>query len=338
MITAKNSVVYAFIISLGLSPALIAADTSKVIAKVGNTTLTEDQLRSEMGQQLYQAENMIYMTHKNWVDEKAQDILFNQAAKEAGLSRKDWEKREIDDKVAEPDPQQVQQMAGQFVRPGTDGADSLKQAKEYVANQNKMARRNQVYQDLLKKTPVELMVEKPVAPVVNVTYAKDDPMRGNPNAPITIVEFTDFQCPFCKRSQDTIQQIEKNYPKDVKLVTRAYPLPFHDRAKPASEAAFCAKEQGKYWEYRDKIFAEQKLSDADLSSYAKQIGLNTKKFEQCRADHKYASRIESDIADGRKYGVNGTPHFFINGESLVGAQPYQQFDEVIKNALSKKKS
>src|SRR4051812_25246858 len=126
MKTVKNTVVFAFILSLGLSPALFAADTSKVIAKVGNTTLTEDQMRSEMGQQIYQAENAVYMTEKSWVDQKAQDILFDQAAKEAGLSRKDWEKREIDDKVAEPDPQQVQQMAGQFVKPGTDGAESLK--------------------------------------------------------------------------------------------------------------------------------------------------------------------------------------------------------------------
>jgi protein-disulfide isomerase len=334
----RNSVVFSASILAMAALTALAADSSKVIAKVGNTPLTEDQLRNEMGQQLYQAENSVYMTQKSWVDQKAQDILFDQAAKEAGLSRAAWEKREIDEKVPEADPNQVQQMAGQFVRPGTDGAESLKQAKEYVQSQGKMARKNQVYQDLLKKNPVQMLVQKPVAPVINVTYSADDPMRGNPKAPVTIVEFTDFQCPFCKRAQDTVTQVEQNYPKDVKFVTRMYPLPFHDRAKPAAEAGMCAKEQGKYWEYREKMFDKQELSDADLDRYAKELKLNVAKFDKCRSDHKYAARVEADINEGRKYGVNGTPHFFINGESLVGAQPYQQFDDAIKSALAKKKS
>ena len=333
----KKSAVFAVLMWTSLQMSAYAVNASKPVAKIGSTVLTEDDMRKDIAMQLYQAENQIYMTEKNWIDQKTQDILFNQAAKDAGLSRPNWEAREIDAKTLPPDPQQAQQMAGQFIRPGMASTDSLKMATDYVANQNKQIRRNQVYQELLKKTPVEVLVTKPEAPVVNVTYAPDDPIKGNAKAPVTIVEFTDFQCPYCKRSQDTIRQIEQEHSQDVKFVARQYPLPFHDRAKPAAEAAMCAKEQGKFWEYRDKLFDKQELSDADLHRYAQELNLNTKKFDKCLAGHKYAGRVDSDAADGRRFGVNGTPHFFINGQSVVGAQPYQVFDEAIKNALAKKK-
>jgi len=321
----------------GLSLLSHAADAPKVLAKVGDTVLTEDQMRQEMGMQLYQAENNLYMAQKNWIDQKAQDILFNKAAKDAGLSRKDWEAREIDAKTPPPDQNMVQQMAGRFIRPGVASTDTLKMATDYVANQGKAARRSQLYQELLQKNPVVVMLTKPEAPHINVTYAPDDPVKGNAKAPVTIVEFTDFQCPYCKRSQDTLRQVEQTYPTQVKLVARQYPLPFHDRAKPSAEAAMCAKEQGKYWEYRDKLFAKQELQDADLHRYAQEVGLNEKKFSKCLADHRYAARIESDIAEGQKFGVSGTPAFFVNGEMINGAQPFSNFQQAIDTALAKKK-
>ena len=321
----------------GVSLLSHAADAPKVIAKVGDTVLTEDQMRQDIAMQLYQAENNLYMTEKTWVDQKAMDILFTKAAKDAGLSRKDWEAREIDAKIPPPDPNMVQQMAGRFIRPGVASTDTLKMATDAIASQGKMIRRNQVYTDLQEKTPIVVMVVKPEAPHINVTYAPDDPVKGNAKAPVTIVEFTDFQCPFCKRSQDTLHQVEQTYPTQVKLVARQYPLPFHDRAKPSAEAAMCAKEQGKYWEYRDKLFAKQELQDADLQRYAQELGLNEKKFSKCLATHRYLPRIESDIAEGQKFGVTGTPAFFVNGEMINGAQPFSNFQQAIDTALAKKK-
>lgn len=323
----------------GAALLLHAADSSKkVLAKVGNTELTEDQMREDMGMQLYQAENNLYMVQKGWIDQRAQNILFDQAAKDAGLSRKDWEAREIDAKVPPPDMNQAQQLAGRYIRPGVSSTETLKMAQDFLVGQGKVMRRNQVYSELQQKTPISVMVMKPEAPHINVTYAADDPVRGNPKAPVTIVEFTDFQCPYCKRSQDTLKQVEQTYPKDVKLVARMYPLPFHNRAKPAAEAAMCAKEQGKYWEYREKLFDKQELEDADFQRYAQEVGLNSKKFNKCLADNKYDARIASDIADGQKFGVSGTPAFFVNGEMINGAQPFPAFQTAIDSALAKKKS
>ena len=198
-----------------------------------------------------------------------------------------------------------------------------------------MQQENVVYQQLVQKNPVELLFAQPEAPHIDVTYAADDPMRGPKTAPVTIVEFTDFQCPFCKRSQETIKQIEAAYGDKVKLVERQYPLPFHNRAKPSAEAALCAKDQGKFWEMHDKLFPSQSLEDADIQRFAKDIGLNEKKFDKCLADHKYMARIDGDIADGQRFGVQGTPHFFINGTPISGAQPFDAFKPVIDAALAK---
>ncbi len=149
------------------------------------------------------------------------------------------------------------------------------------------------------------------------------------------MEFTDFQCPWCKRSQDSVKAVEQAYGDKIKMVDRMFPLTsIHQRAMPSAEAAYCAKEQDKYWEYRDKLFASQTLSDSDFKQYAKEVGLNEKKFDACIASHKYASQIQNDQADGQRFGVSGTPTFFVNGIQTG----FPQLQETVKGELDKKKS
>ncbi len=321
------------------------------VAKIGSTILTENDLHKDQGATLFDAENQLYEIKKNWVDSKAKPILFGLAAKEAGLSLQAWQTKEIDAKAGAPSEQEVDQWTPRFgpqngaqskstpPTPPTDAqyAAMKKQAREYLTQQKRAQRENEVYQQLAQKYPIEMFFTKPEAPHINVTFAADDPMRGSKSAPVTIVEFTDFQCPFCKRSQDTIKQVEQTYGNKVTLVERQYPLPFHNRAKPAAEAALCAKDQGKFWEMHDKLFPSQSMEDSDIKRFATEVGLNQKKFDQCLAEHKYAARIEADIADGQRYGVRGTPHFFINGRPISGAQPFEVFKSAIDDELAKKK-
>lgn len=175
----------------------------------------------------------------------------------------------------------------------------------------------------------------------------DDPVIGKSNAPVTIVEFSDFQCPFCRSFfQDTYGKIKQNYidTGKVKLVFRDYPLPFHDAARPAALAAQCAHEQGKFWQYHDTLFQEQAkkgqgtvaFGAPELKSWAAQIGLNTAAFNRCLDGETYASRVTEDMDAGSTVGVSGTPSFFINGTLIVGAQPYSAFKEAIDAALAKK--
>jgi protein-disulfide isomerase len=172
--------------------------------------------------------------------------------------------------------------------------------------------------------------------------ADDDPMLGDKDAPVTIIEFSDFQCPFCKRWHDqTFAQIKANYIDTGKanLVYRDYPLSFHQNAQQSAEAAECADEQGKFWEYHEVLFAKGAgdgtgLNVADLKQYAADLKLDTKKFDSCLDSHKYATEVAKDTSDGSAAGVSGTPSFFINGQQLVGAQPYSAFQQAIDAALN----
>jgi len=166
----------------------------------------------------------------------------------------------------------------------------------------------------------------------------DDPVLGDPKAPVTIVSFEDYQCPFCKRSFDqTFPLLKKEYidTGKVKYVYRDFPLSFHPQAQAAAEAGECADDQGKFWEYHDALFQnQQSLSSALYSQLAGQLGLDVEEFDQCLQSGKFTQEVQNDFAYGSSVGVSGTPTFFINGIKLVGAQPYQAFKQVIDAELA----
>jgi len=320
-----------------------AAKAPTPVAKVGTTVLTEEDLRKDMGMNLYEAENQLYQVKKNWVDQKAKALIFAQAAKDAGLSLQAWQAKEIDGKVTPPTQQEIDQMAARMGPQGTNTppptdtqyTQMKEQAKQYLNQQKRAQRENELYQQLSQKTTVEVLFTKPEAPHIDVTWPKESPVKGPKDAPVTIVEYTDFQCPWCKRSQDSVKAVEQAYGSKVKFVDRMFPLTsIHPRAMPSAEAAYCAKEQDKYWEFRDKLFPSQTMSDDDFKQFAKDLGLNQKKFESCLSSHKYAGQIQTDMADGQRIGVRGTPSFFVNG---VQTQ-FPQLSDQVKIELEKKKS
>jgi protein-disulfide isomerase len=165
----------------------------------------------------------------------------------------------------------------------------------------------------------------------------DDPSKGPAAAPVTIVEFSDFQCPFCSQAAGTVKRILENYKDRVRFVFRDFPSPsIHPRAQKAAEAAQCANEQGKYWEYHDALFADQsKLAVADLLVTAERLGLQGDVFKTCLDSGKYAAEVSKDMEEGMKAGVNGTPSFFINGIPVAGAQRYEVFSEIIDRELAR---
>lgn len=165
----------------------------------------------------------------------------------------------------------------------------------------------------------------------------DDAVKGNKDAPVTIVEFSEFQCPYCgKYFRESYPKIIKKYVDTgkVKYVFRDFPLDFHPNAQKAAEAAECAGEQNKYYEMHDYLFENQDyLEIENLIGYAKDLKLDTAKFNDCLDSKKMEAEVKEDLADGKKYGVSGTPTFFINGKMLSGAQPYSVFEKEIKTAL-----
>ena len=171
--------------------------------------------------------------------------------------------------------------------------------------------------------------------------ADDDPFKGDADAPVTIIEFSDYECPFCKRHIDQVYpQLLENYVEtgQVKYVFRDFPLSFHPNAFPAAVAANCARDQGDdetYFEYHDILFAnQQELTPENFVTWAGEMDLDTAEFEECLESGKFDEEVEQDIADGSSYGVSGTPGFFINGWFIKGAFPYSSFEELIEQELN----
>jgi protein-disulfide isomerase len=169
----------------------------------------------------------------------------------------------------------------------------------------------------------------------DVPVRPDDPIRGNPKAPVTLVLFSDFQCPFCARVGPTLDQVRQQYGDKVRIVWKHQPLGFHPNALPAAEAAEAAREQGKFWPMHDKLFAAQReLSAETYERIAREIGLDLKKFQQATASGRFRARIQEDQQLASRIGAGGTPTMFVNGERIVGAVPFEQVKAVIDRKLA----
>ena len=189
------------------------------------------------------------------------------------------------------------------------------------------------------KAPKTRPIPRFVGSRAKFNFTGKEPSWGPKNAKVTIVEFSDFQCPFCNRGAQRIDQIKKNYAGKVRVVFRHLPLSFHKQAHLAAQASMAAHAQGKFWPYHDKLFANYRnLNKANFIKWAKELGLNVAKFKADLDSGKYKAYVDADLASARTAGANGTPTFLINGQKVVGAQPFARFKQVIDAALSGKKA
>jgi protein-disulfide isomerase len=323
-------------------PFATAAETGKPdagkVAIVGDRTITRAELDEHIRPKLIELENERYEALREGLDGLIADELVKRDAKARSVTVEELEKTEVTGKVPAPSDEEVQKVYDENKK--QLGGQTLEQIKprivEYLKQQKAEERRQAFIEELKKKYKTTVLLRPPV---VDIGTAGRPERGGGAKAPITIVEFSDYQCPFCKRAEESVDKVMKTYGDKVRLVFRDYPLPMHPQARPAAEAANCANAQGKFWDYHAKLFANQTaLGDDKLKEYAKEIGLDTAKFDQCLAEKPFKAAIDKDIADASKVGVNGTPAFFINGRMLSGAQPFEKFKEVIDDELTAKGS
>ncbi|KFE67178.1 DsbA family protein [Hyalangium minutum] len=265
--------------------------------------------------------------------------LVQAEAKKRGLPNEDaLLKAEVEDKSAQPSDAEIQKIYDQAKAAGQLPAEvTLEQVKpeivKMLGEQGKREKAQALFNDLKSKADVKVLL-----PEKRIQVEATGPAKGPDNAPITIVEFSDFQCPFCSRAKVTVDEVVKQYGDKVRLVFRHFPLSFHQDAPKAAEAAACADDQKKFWEYHDKLFANQgALKVDDLKKHAADLGLDTARFNECLDSGKKAELVKKDMSAGEKAGVSGTPAFFINGVVLSGAVPAEEFKSIIDAELSKKK-
>jgi protein-disulfide isomerase len=317
-------------------------DPATPVAKIGSQTITAGELEEDAKGDLKKLESsfqeQVYQVRKAHLDELVQRRLVEPRAKEAGLSPQDYLKREVFDKIPEPSQAEMQALYDR-AKAGGQQLPPFDQVKPQLASFIRQQKAKQALGDYLEKLAKDSKVEMLLPPYTppKVEVAATGPSKGPAGAPVTIVEFSDYQCPFCSKAEGTVKELLDAYPGKIRLVYRDFPLPMHPDAPKAAEAALCAEDQGKYWPMHDRLFANQeKLSVPDLKGAAKELGLDTAKFDKCLDSGEKAKAIEANRKAGDEAGVSGTPAFFINGRLISGAQPLPAFKAIVDEELARK--
>ena len=325
------------VFTLGLAGSLLTAcgQSSDVAATIDGKPITMNELDKAFGGKVGE---QIYNMRKSALDNILEQKILEKAAADKKLSVDDFLKQEVNSKVSEPTEAEIKAI---YEANKDNYGDSFEKVKPNIADALKRNRKNiqqsQLIADLKGKMKIESKLVKPPVQRAQVS-AGDSPSIGPDGAKVLMVEFSDFQCPFCGRARATVFQIIDTYKDKLKYVFRDFPLSFHQYAMSAHLASHCAYEQSadKYWDYYKKLFSSQQaLQVKDLKGYAKELGLNTKQFDECLDSKKYEAAVQKNVEEASKVGVSGTPAFFINGIPLSGAQPFANFKEIIDEELKK---
>jgi protein-disulfide isomerase len=322
-----------------IAPATLLAATGDlpgVVATVQEQAISAEELTAAVRSEMLRLEMERYQIMKQKLDELIAGRLMQLEANKRKVSVQQLEQEEILAKIAPVSPEQVKafyEANKNRIRQPLEQVES--RIEDYLQQQGRQKQQQTFLNDLRQRYPVTIAL---TAPTVNVT-ADDDPFVGPADAPVTIIEFSDFQCPYCQRVQPTLKQLLAEYQGKIRLVFRDFPLRnIHPQAQKAAEAAQCAAEQQQFWPYHDKLFVASQLEEPALKQYAQELGLDMQRFEPCLDSGKYAQEVERDLQDGMNAGVNATPSFFINGQPVNGAVPYERFKELIDTALEQAKS
>jgi protein-disulfide isomerase len=314
------------------------SDSAK-LADVDGIAITQKDLDRSAGKALSNAREQLYKLERQKLEEHIGATLLTQEAKHRNVSVSTLLEQEVNGKVPPVTEEEIQQFYDSNKnRLPVELAKVHDQIRDYLREQKIEKQKNEFFKMLRAKSKVTTYLTPP--PVyraeVNFTGA---PMRGSEKASVTMIKFEDFQCPYCKTAQSTFKELLKKYDGKLRLVHKDLPLEaLHPQARQAAEAARCAGEQGKFWEYHDKLYANSpKAGVEELKNYAKEVGLNSGSFEQCFTSGKYKALVQKDLSEGAQLGITGTPTFFINGREFSGAQPVEAFAAIIDEELGQAK-
>lgn len=299
---------------------------------VGPMKMQLDQMTAEYMMGRYDAE---YQAVQQAMDEK---LLVAEAAAKGKPAVEELLKSEVSDKTGKPSEAEIDEAYAALQRKlRGQTKEEARGVLESAVMQKKAGERYQLYiAELRAKYRAVVQLPFPDVPRIDVSV-DDDPSKGPATAKVTIIQFAEYQCPYCGKAGESLNEVAKVYGDQVRFVFRDYPLDFHPRAIPAAIAANCANKQGKYWEVHDTLMADQQsLAEADLERAATKAKVNLAQWNECRKDPAMEAEIKKDFDDGQAAGVSGTPAFFINGVFINGAQPYEKFKSIIDAELLKK--
>lgn len=318
------------------APPTNAAERARVLAVVNGEQLTSGHIEESLKPLIYSVQERAYQLRKNEVELRINDALLEQEAQKRKVTTQTLLATEIDAKAKPVTEAEARAFYDQNKERVNGEFPQLKdQIIQYLQEQQRRDLQSAFAAQLRKSATVQVNLRAPEAPVLAVS-TDDQPSKGNPNAPVTIVEFTDFQCPSCANAQPTLDRLVAEYGDRVRLVARDFPLEQHEFARKAAEAAEAARAQGKYWEYAAVLFANQKALGVDkLKEYATQVGLDRAKFDAALDSGQFADKVERDYREGALLGVGSTPTFYVNGR-ITNERSYEGLKAAIEKALSEK--
>jgi protein-disulfide isomerase len=304
-----------------------------VLATIGAHPVTLGEVDRKVAVQLYDL-------RKQALDNIIDEYLVQRAAERAGVKPDEYVDQQVRSHIARVTPREAEQFYGEHkaqLDAQTGGRPFSQIEPRLVAalqRQRDQDAQKQLIQKLRAENQIAVLLQAPRVSVASAGH----PSIGGRSAPVTIVEFSDFQCPFCRAAENSLKQVRQKYGDQVRLVYMDFPLGFHPHAMDAARAARCAADQDKFWQFHDALFLDQKKLDPDnLQQTAAKLGLDRAKFNACFTNDKQNAGIRQDMAEGNSLGVTGTPTFFINGRELVGAQPAPKFNDVINEEIARAK-
>ena len=319
----------AFSLGASCSQPTSAGDKSAV-AIVNGDAITEDEL--DIGGQLIQLEQEAYQVRIKALEEAIAQRLLAAEARKQSLTVEELLEQEVYGSVADPNPDEV---ADTYARNRRSFRKPLEEIRDQVEAALRLRKRESARKRyvaaLVARANVEVLLEPPRLPV----NLEDVRRRGPAEARVTVVEYSDFQCPYCKRMQPVMRELMAKYEGDLSWVFKDLPLTrIHSGAVYAAEAARCAGEQGKFWEYRDALFEAPRVTDEVHPEIVESLELDQESFEECASSGRHRGAVEADSREAQKLGIRGTPAFIINGILLSGARPMEEFTRVIDAELA----
>lgn len=311
-----------------------------VVARIDDQVITMQELQNALAAQLAKLQEQKHQLMEAKLEELIAERLLTREAKRRGVTVEELLKAEVASKISEVTEAEVTSFITENkARLRGETAELRPKVRDYLREQ-KVAQQGKAYVTSLRQAAKVAVLLEELPPIRVAVKVDGAYAQGLKDAPVTLVEFTDFQCPFCSRAVATVKEVMRQYPGKVRWVFRDFPIAsLHPNAPKAAEAARCAGDQGKFWEYHDLLFDSQaQTTIADFKRYAEQMKLDPKSFEQCLDSGKHRAAVEADVQEGSRLGITGTPTFFINGRILVGAQPLENFKKVIEAELRHKPS
>ena len=305
------------------------------LAEIDGKTVHVAEVEKNAGKELFELRRRLYDLQKQKLDEYIDAVLLTREAERRQVSVATLLDQEITAKVALSNDEEIWEFYEVHkVRLQVPFGQVREQIREFLREKRVQDRKADFVSSLRAKANVKTFLIPPPNYRANVLVS-GAPSIGAEESTVTLVKFEDFQCPYCKMVQPIFADLLKRYSGKLRLVHKDLPLDaIHPQARPAAEAARCAADQGKFWEYHDKLYAQApKLAVGELKSAAKEIGLNVASFDQCLVGGKFKAAVQRDFSEAARLGLTGTPAFFINGRELSGAQPIEAFTAIIDEEL-----